>query len=356
MLKFNNINPIKNKLFYDDSVKVSIDFLTQYYHFGYNYVEVRGWAFKKNDWFDKKIYILLDGINCHYLIETNTVRRDDVAEAYSKRIKGSGFNCRFRLNNISKGVYQVLIAVMDWRGRLYAKKNNLNLEVTNSVEEENSPDLRDDLILSVHIFKTGGTSFGDYLNLVFNESLFCYYPTSGKIYESPLRLGKHIKCIHGHLPAKILKNNYPNGKLISWVRDPVERVCSEYYHIFRYPEPENPIHQHVINNNISLKEFIQLQNFQNVQSTFIHPEDLKHSFFVGIMEEFDTGLFILDLILHTKKSEKVRSTNINPQKNLKDKYELDKNLRDEICRINYQDVELYNYAKEHFSELKQYFS
>ena len=356
MIKFNDAISIPpKKIKADQNIKYSINSLVQYYRFGLNYLIINGWALRKNDWFDKKIRIILKGNCITYCIETEILSRKDVSQYLNIRSQNVGFDCKFKLFDLKKDVYQIWIGIQDWKNKISAINTGHTIDLQERVSIEDFKDERNDLYLSVHIFKTGGTTFRNYLNDVFRGNLFCYYPTAGKSDEPPLIPGKYINCVHGHFNSDLFERVFPYGKIISWVRDPVERVCSEYYHILRFPEADNAVHQYVIKNKITIEEFIALPEFQNVQSKFIAPEKIGSLAFIGIMEEFEVGLNILNSILQIKRDFSHKPTNVNPQKKINGNYDINKNLRDKIYDINCIDYKLYRLAKIRFNKLKEEF-
>jgi hypothetical protein len=100
------------------------------------------------------------------------------------------------------------------------------------------------LFVSVHVPKTAGTSFRNFLESIFGEQLLLDYrskpldvgyearaignsvqdtATYQDIHE---RLKRADVCVHGHFfPAKYL-SVFPDAKLISWVREPAQRLIN----------------------------------------------------------------------------------------------------------------------------------
>ncbi len=105
------------------------------------------------------------------------------------------------------------------------------------------------MIISVHIPKTAGTSFGLALKDSFGERLKLKY--GDRLFNMPVfERNKNallaaientettyinVDCIHGHfLPSQfLLLNELEPLTFITWMRNPVERIISDYYHTFR---------------------------------------------------------------------------------------------------------------------------
>jgi hypothetical protein len=130
-------------------------------------------------------------------------------------------------------------------------------------------------IVFVHIPKTAGSSFAYYLrfvscNIKRDIEKFWYDEfTDPKKYED-------FDIIYGHFPVK--KYMYLDPIFITFVRDPAERVVSQYYYNKKKECP----------NGESLIEYAEKPEYQNLMSKQI--ESLSYFDFVGIQENFDESL------------------------------------------------------------------
>ena len=91
-------------------------------------------------------------------------------------------------------------------------------------------------LISVHIPKTAGSTF--------HEVLVHHYGWRLKHIHQKKDFGKlnngkrywvnkpFVKAIHGHIiPHEHWKQQYKNASLVCWLRDPVDRLISAYYHL-----------------------------------------------------------------------------------------------------------------------------
>jgi hypothetical protein len=142
------------------------------------------------------------------------------------------------------------------------------------------------LYVSVHIPKTAGTSFQQYLAQVFGEGLILDYRSKpldsdyeqravnnlaedSETYRHIFQLLKQRDvCVHGHfLPAKYLAL-FPEASLITWLREPAQRLMSHYEFWQQNPQPEHKVARYVLENKLSFTEFCELELMQNISSRF----------------------------------------------------------------------------------------
>src|SRR5437762_9155277 len=95
-------------------------------------------------------------------------------------------------------------------------------------------------LISLHIPKTGGTSFRNILKSVYGDDQVVNFEieTNGVIRLNEIPFHKKylpdVKVIHGHFVYETFFNSFklPEGyKIITWVRDPVKRVISNFYYL-----------------------------------------------------------------------------------------------------------------------------
>lgn len=212
-------------------------------------------------------------------------------------------------------------------------------------------------IISLHLPKTAGSSFGTALEKHFGNALFSDYadlPISKPIYErnrealiSGIRIAEQgisdIQCIHGHfLPVKyLLLNAKKKLFFMTWMRDPVERAISHYYFWQRSYDPQRtylPHHKRVIEEGWSLERFCLGTEFRNIYTQYLWGFPLEMFDFIGIVEfyEDDLAYFAHNFLNTGLVAYKV---------NVGDKsLEIDPELKKEIGKYHDKDVQLYQRA------------
>lgn len=169
-------------------------------------------------------------------------------------------------------------------------------------------------LLSIHVPKTGGTSFRNTLKGVYGETSVVRVDAIKR--DGPVQVNNKAipsdaaidaPVIHGHLKWKCWENRFQKSdapvKVITWVRDPVERVTSQYYYLVNILERELDEPGKGLNILSKLMktfpEFIRNPKVQNVMSRYFSIENLDaHMDFIGVLEHRDEDLNRLGQILN----------------------------------------------------------
>lgn len=154
-------------------------------------------------------------------------------------------------------------------------------------------------IISVHIPKTAGTTFGQILAQVYDDSrVFFDNPQLHCINDLPA-IDTNIRAIHGHFPVGKYAGHFPSAKRIVWLRHPIHRLLSHYFYLKSFSEVHNndPIHRLVLEQQISVVEFAQQVGMFNVLAGFTYGLPLTDFYFVGIQEYFLEDLSALKEML-----------------------------------------------------------
>jgi len=201
-------------------------------------------------------------------------------------------------------------------------------------------------LYSIHIPKTGGRSFdavlkGEYGEpQVFNMTRDILRKTSKKLEET---LPEKFSVLHGHLRFQDLLPVYQKqpAPVVTWLRDPVERVISNYYFLMeRIQAGARPNQEH--KRNESLRDHIHNRDAQNIMTKFldgIRPEEML---FIGILEHFEEDLRYLGRLLQWKP---VPAPFLNSNRQFRTQFpSVSSELREEIRRLNGEDQALYDEA------------
>lgn len=206
-------------------------------------------------------------------------------------------------------------------------------------------------LVSLHIPKTAGTSFRQVLQSVYGDQLCKVDIRNDQLFiNNKLFVGDKLpsatSVIHGHfyynqlsqaiaLPADI--------RIVTWLRDPVERVISNYYYLSRRLAEELQEEQKGLNIRMkmqrSLLEFAASPFARNRMSKFLAGVRLEELFFVGIVESYAADMARLREMLQWPEV-KLSVENSTGAARL----EVDADTRAKIAALNAADVTLYKHA------------
>ena len=197
-------------------------------------------------------------------------------------------------------------------------------------------------ILSIHIQKTAGSAFYDWLCHQFND---VSVNMKRELVQQEAFTGLlHHEVVHGHIKYREV-NRFLNGdeKILTWVRHPVDRVISNYRFFkstLEDPLRRNPVvfqkNKHRLNE--TLAEYIERPETQNMMSDFLQGVDLEQLYFIGVFEQFNSDLERLAKKLKTSKTYIPPRINESSKKN---RPEIKAEERKKIEQLNAKDVELY---------------
>ena len=215
------------------------------------------------------------------------------------------------------------------------------------------------LIISVHIPKTGGTTFLEILKAIAEEVLYLDYGNQIFSPDAVYRRGQKVQepfesitdlellpgrsVIHGHFHIRKYLGKFPNASYISWLRDPIERVVSHYFFWRRAAEhgfTADPLCNKVISEKMSLMEFAEWERARNVQHRFLAPVGVEHCDFIGIAEEYDRSIKLFQKLFCPEADITLEARNKNPERP-RAFYKLEAGAREKILQLNELDVKTY---------------
>jgi hypothetical protein len=202
-------------------------------------------------------------------------------------------------------------------------------------------------LIFLHITKTGGRTIEAVLKEIYGEAnIFTLKRKSLK--GSPRNLEEVIppgkKVLHGimwfsELSAFYEKNPAP---LITWLRDPVERVISNYYYMLRRVQ-RGRRSQSVRLKDETLIGYAARKGKRNLMAQFLKGVSLRDLFFVGLLEHLTEDLNDLGRLLRWGREAEPVHRNDNCE--FRSQFPpVSPAIREEIKKLNQEDVELYHEA------------
>ena len=217
-----------------------------------------------------------------------------------------------------------------------------------------------DLIVSIHVPKTGGETFRDILEELTEGHLQRDYgdrplaPLTlrqrARLASSRPHLEPDTRAVHGHFIATKYWRRYPEAHYMAWFREPVERLASHYYYWKRKPDRKNPTCKRLIEEDLSIEAFAALPEMRDVQARFLGAVPSERLAFVGLTERYDESIDLFRRAFYLALPAQAERTNANPERS-DDGYELDPAVRGVIAQLNPADVLLYAAATTRFEEL-----
>lgn len=93
-------------------------------------------------------------------------------------------------------------------------------------------------IISVHVHKTAGATFGRVLKQVYGELQVYsdYHEENLETILAKLSVQPQVKIIHGHFDARKYRRYFSSSKKIIWLRNPIIQFISGYF-FWKYQPP-----------------------------------------------------------------------------------------------------------------------
>ncbi len=206
-------------------------------------------------------------------------------------------------------------------------------------------------IFFVHIPKTAGTSFRKAAEIYYGLQETCkdYGVESKETYQivhdlilknqDPWNFKKKFteagyNFFSGHVQARQYIHVFNIENTVTFFRDPLQRINSEYFHFVNYNS--------YINN---LREFYTTETFINKQSKMLQGIPWSALGFVGITERYDESLnlfnnqFGVDFPIFQENLGK---------ENITEKHKINPEQERELRELNAEDIQLYEQACRHF--------
>jgi Sulfotransferase family len=201
------------------------------------------------------------------------------------------------------------------------------------------------IVISVHIPKCGGFSFQRVLLRIYGKKgVWLNY---GPAISSPTQarcdpIPPGVRCIHGHFMSNAFDTCATPFELVTWLRHPVERVISNYYHFLRHPD-QNPCCRELFDKRLSLEQFAELDLMRNEMTRYLAGKPVEAFRFIGILEEFEESLKAFGAVFGIQVPAAPPRENVNPDR-ITENYRVPDRTYQHILALNGRDLMTYNLA------------
>jgi hypothetical protein len=202
------------------------------------------------------------------------------------------------------------------------------------------------MIVSVHVPKCAGTSFRRVLNEVCGARIWDNYGTIFSRAQARADLvPTGTRFIHGHFLADAFDDLFPDRRLVTWVRDPVERLLSNYYHFLRSPDMRDDCCRALHERKLDLRQFADLEWMRNYTGHYLAHKPVEDFEFVGIAERFEESVRRFCETFGFRDTQRVPRDNTNPDRDGAS-YAVSPEDRAYILERNADDLAWYREASE----------
>jgi len=214
-------------------------------------------------------------------------------------------------------------------------------------------------IISLHLPKTAGTSFGASLKEHFGDLYREDYSDGGISVPARERVRSAVSagvviakqgldgidCVHGHfLPAKyLLLGTRRDLTFVTWMREPLARLLS-HYHYWQESYDERTAelhHRQVIEEKWTLEQFCLSEQFRNIYTQYLWGFPVESFAFIGVSEHYQE-----DMLEFSERflSARLAPQYLNPTKYISSGPRLDEAFLQKVRDFHAIDVRLYQRA------------
>ena len=219
------------------------------------------------------------------------------------------------------------------------------------------------MIISVHIPKTGGSTFRKLLKRAFGPRLLLDYGdwAGFKTQEAMARramrrdekrrqhdaLARDFDIIHGHFEADKYADLFPQTQYVAFFREPYQQALSNYQYLQRHPELDHPAIRLFHDNKMSLEDYLRCEALSNPQTQLLGKVPLDDFAMIGMTEQYSRSIALFNSAFGTRLVRE-DTANVNPDRT-GISYDVSPAQRKLIETYRAPDLDLYARATEKFA-------
>lgn len=217
------------------------------------------------------------------------------------------------------------------------------------------------MIVSVHIPKTAGTSFGAGLEHTFGTRLLLDYAdrplssaardvkerkqSSERICRDPFSYIRDYDAVHGHFCASKYFPLRGQAQFAFFFRDPIARTVSHYYQWQRDLTAPNELAKSIRSGKLTLEQFSAVPEMRHLYRIFLDGLAIERLTFVGITEAYDRSIDLFKAIFNVElPSQKLNIGSLQDDM-------LSRTLSNAIATSQEENAKIYEAARKRFDVL-----
>jgi hypothetical protein len=221
------------------------------------------------------------------------------------------------------------------------------------------------MFVSLHIPKTGGTTFGYILDYgTRRRILYDYNEFRGRALVDDIKFLRNYKkfletrfdIIHGHFFYAKYAGLFPDAFFITCLREPLARTISQYFHILEEADEQHWLFADIKSGRMGLPEFAALPNIRRAQTMFLEGRNLEDYHHIGLTEKLAQSIYNFQILFNFDRYDPYMVStgedsvpNVNPRSARKQTGRvIDKASREKTKEILVEDYDLYARALDHF--------
>ena len=213
------------------------------------------------------------------------------------------------------------------------------------------------MIVFAHIPKTAGTSLAQSFEAsCFRRVLFDYTPDYDNVVMKPDEeafftrhkefIVDRFDYIYGHFYVSKYKKVFPSAQYVTCFRHPVDRILSQYRHLFAYRgHSKNDYADRIMAGKMSVVEFASQPNVHDAQTVHLGGYSLSDLDFFFLAEQLVDGVHAFNELFGRHLPTPGR---LNVAERKAKRLRIRQSEKDEIARIAAADMELYREAASYF--------
>lgn len=197
------------------------------------------------------------------------------------------------------------------------------------------------MVISVHVPRCAGNTFLKILRRFFMVVVDDFYEVKPQ--------NKMANCIMGHFVSTKYDKIYPKAHKITWIREPIERLASNYLLDKRADWPmEDEFSKRLRNGDVNFLEYSI--KYANGIRTYL-PEPIENYEFIGITSIWNTCLreFLKKFTYRKRLTGLIEPANVQNYEEVEEIVDcLTEKQRKKVKELNKQDYEFYEMVKKHW--------